>query len=173
MESQLHVVASIGFNSSRQNCMTIHHTDLHFLWAVGCLLVVKSIGEDQNTYLKGHEGKITTIVCSTQGDLVATGETLSGLAACIVWNLKSKRMLFRVKVHKQHVQSLSFNCNESLLVSVGGAEDRSQLVCWNLTEGRSQSTQPNELPNYEVTDIKFYNRDPNKFITGHNNGVRF
>ena len=98
---------------------------MQIMWAVGCLLVVKSIGEESNTYLKGHEGKITTIVCSKIGGLVATGEMSSGLAACIVWNLNKKSMMFRVKVHKQHVQSLSFSCDESLLISVGGAEDRS------------------------------------------------
>lgn len=84
----LNITASIGFNRSKKDCMMIHPSDMHFIWAQGCLLVIKSIGCDQNTYLKGHEGHIYTIVCSKSGDLIATGEQVgSGVqASLIVWD---------------------------------------------------------------------------------------
>jgi WD40 repeat protein len=95
-------------------------------------------------------------------------------AALIVWDFNLKTMLFRVKYHKQQVQNLSFNCDDTFLISVGGPEDRNQLVCWNLIEGRSEAAQPAvETLNQETTDVKFYSKDPTKFITGHNNGVKF
>ena len=59
------------------------------------------------------------------------------------------------------------------MISVGGAEDRSQLVLWNLKEGRSECAQPVSEPgNFEITDVKFYNRDPCKFVTGTNTGLK-
>jgi len=35
MEEQalLNVTASIGFNFSKQNCMLVHPSDMHFIWA--------------------------------------------------------------------------------------------------------------------------------------------
>jgi len=59
------------------------------------------------------------------------------------------------------------------LISVVVAEDSSQLVLWNLKEGRSECAQPiSEYSNFEYTDVKFYNRDPSKFVTGTNTGVK-
>jgi WD40 repeat protein len=134
-EAALDIAASIGFNFSRQPCFCIHPSDMHIVWAQGSVIVVKSIGEENNRYLKGHEGRITTITISLSGNLMATGEMARGVgqpAALIVWDFNRGQMQFRVKLHTQHVQSLSFNCEDTHLISVGGAEDRSRLVMWNL-----------------------------------------
>ena len=149
---------------------------MHFLWAQGCLLIIKSIGEEENGYLKGHSGKITTIACSASGDLIASGETCAQneQAAMIVWDFNERKMRFRVKYHTAQVQNLSFNSDESFLISVGGPVDRNQLVCWNLQKGQSQAVQPaSDVNNQETTTVRFYNHEADKFITGHNNGVKF
>jgi hypothetical protein len=100
-ESLLNITASIGFNQSRQNCIIVHPSDMHFLWAQGCLLVIKSIGVEENGYLKGHSGKITTIACSASGDLIASGESCfqNEQAAMIVWDFNERQMRFRVRYH--------------------------------------------------------------------------
>lgn len=124
----LNITASIGFNFSRQNCMVVHPTDMHFIWAQGTILVIKSIGKDENTYLKGHVGRISTIACSKSGKIIASGDYCrdpNDLAALIVWDFHTKVKLFRVRIHKQHVHSLSFNCDDTYLISVGGAADHS------------------------------------------------
>ncbi len=59
--SQLSVTASIGFNHVYKDCMVIHPSDMHFIWAQGRLIVIKSIGNEKNTYLKGHDGRISVI----------------------------------------------------------------------------------------------------------------
>lgn len=84
----LNISASIGFNNQHKDSVVVHPSDMHFLWAQGCVLVVKSIGQENNTYLKGHEGRICTITCSKNGALVATGESHnSGFnAAIIIWD---------------------------------------------------------------------------------------
>jgi hypothetical protein len=44
-ETSLNITASIGFNRTNNYTMVIHPSDMHFLWAQGRLLVVKSIGK--------------------------------------------------------------------------------------------------------------------------------
>ena len=63
-EAALNITASIGFNNSKQPCFCIHPSDMHIVWAQGTVIVIKSIGEDNNRYLKGHDGKVTTITIS-------------------------------------------------------------------------------------------------------------
>lgn len=76
--------------------MVVHPSDMHFLWATGPVLVMKSISKADNTYLKGHDGEICSIVCSNNGKLIASGEKIAaGLnAALIVWNFDTLDMLF-------------------------------------------------------------------------------
>jgi len=40
------------------------------------------------------------------------------------------------------VKALSFSCDEQYLASVGGTKDGSQLVLWNMDEGKSEIFQP-------------------------------
>lgn len=83
-------------------------------------------------------------------------------------------MLYRVRYHKQQVQNLTFSCNDQYLVSLGGLVDVNQVACWNMGEGKSEAVQfATDQVNQECTDIKFFNRDPTKFISVHNNAVKF
>ena len=55
---------------------------------------------------------------------------------------------------------MTFSFDDRYLISLGGAEDKNQLACWNLVEGRSECTQNvTEETNQECTDVKFYNLD--------------
>lgn len=124
--------------------MVIHPSDMHFIWAIGRTVVIKSIESDQNTYLKGHEGRICQIAVSKSGALLATGEQVGKgvVSAVIVWDFAQRDMLYRVRYHKETVQALSFSCDEAFLVSLGGITDGSQLVVWNMAEGRSEANSP-------------------------------
>jgi WD40 repeat protein len=142
--SVLNIAASIGFNNYQKDSLCIHPSDLHLIWAQGSVLVVKSIGQDNNSYLKGHEGKVTTITCSKNGHLLASGEDRGqGLQACmIVWDFNTHEMLYRVRYHKVNVRALSFSADSMFLVSLGGIADGNQIVCWNMNEGRSEAVMP-------------------------------
>jgi len=108
---------------------------------------------------------------------MATGEMCKKTqdqAALIVWDFDRMQMMFRVKIHMHHVQSLAFNCDDTYMISIGGHHDQSRLVLWNLKEGKSEAAQPlSDIGNSETTDVKFYHKEPTKFITGHNNGLKF
>jgi len=56
--------------------MVIHPSDLHFIWAQGRTVVIKSVEKAGNTYLKGHDGRICTIACSKSGKIFASGDVM-------------------------------------------------------------------------------------------------
>ena len=64
------------------------------------------------------------------------------VVAVIVWDFEQRDMLYRVRYHQETIQALSFSCDESYLISLGGISDGNQLVVWNMTEGRSESNSP-------------------------------
>lgn len=90
MENYLEVLNNMGINCRTQNCMVIHPSEMHMIYAVGSLLVVKSVDSEQDRYLKGHAGMITSVTCSSNGNLVASGEqhdpSSEEAAALIVWD---------------------------------------------------------------------------------------
>lgn len=142
----LQVEANVGINCHSKNCMVIHPSEMYMIYAAGSLLVVKSVDDSKDKYLKGHNGKIHCIQVSTHGELMASGEVhdqrSDDAAALIVWDFASLEIMYRVRYHKQMVQAMSFNCDERLLVSVGGVRDGCQLVVWNMSEGKSEVFMP-------------------------------
>ena len=85
--------------------MVIHPSDMHFIWAQGRTVVIKSIDTEQNTYLKGHEGRICQIAISKTGALLATGEQMGPetVSAVIVWDFDQRDMLYRVRYHNEAI----------------------------------------------------------------------
>ena len=85
--------------------MVVHPSDMHFIWAIGRTVVIKSIESDQNTYLKGHEGRICQIAISKSGALLATGEQMGKgvISAVIVWDFEQRDMLYRVRYHNETI----------------------------------------------------------------------
>ena len=86
----MEVDGNIGMNCRTNNCMVIHPAELHMIYAVGSLLVVKSVDSDRDRYLVGHSSSITYITVSKNGNLIGSAETQDSkseeLAALIVWD---------------------------------------------------------------------------------------
>ena len=101
--THLGISASIGFNFTYKDCMVVHPSDLHMIWATGRTVFIKSIDSERNQYLKGHDGRICQIAISPSGALLATGEQMAPgfQAAVIVWDFDKRDMLFRVKYHRE------------------------------------------------------------------------
>jgi len=87
--------------------MVIHPSEMFMIYAVGSLLVVKSVDDSKDKYLKGHSGKINYITVSKTGALVASGEAheqrSEECAALVVWDFASLEIMYRVRYHKQMV----------------------------------------------------------------------
>ena len=92
-ESYLEVDSNIGINSGSKNCLVIHPSELFMIYAVGSLVVIKSVDGEKDKYLKGHGARVSFITCSKQGNLICSGETheqrSSEAAALIVWDFHS------------------------------------------------------------------------------------
>jgi WD40 repeat protein len=142
MSNYLEIEGNIGINCRSSNCMVIHPSELHMVFAVGSLIVVKSVEHERDRYLYGHTARVNYITISNNGNLMGSAETqdirTAEQAALIVWDFNSLEILYRVKYHKQCVRALSFSCNEGLLASIGGKQDGNQLVVWNMDEGKSE-----------------------------------
>jgi len=54
MENYIEVQNNIGINCKEINCMVVHPSEMHMIYAAGALLIIKSIDSEQDRYLKGH-----------------------------------------------------------------------------------------------------------------------
>lgn len=74
------------------------------LYAVGSMLVIKSVDGSKDKYLRGHNSRIVFITVSKQGNLLASAECQDirseENAALIVWDFNTLEILYRVKYHK-------------------------------------------------------------------------
>ena len=77
-------------NCRTPNCLVIHPKEMHMIYAVGSLLVVKSVMDEKDRYLVGHGSTITYINSSKSGNLLCSGETQDvkkeEIASLIVWD---------------------------------------------------------------------------------------
>lgn len=135
--------SNIGLNCISKNCLLIHPSETFMIFALGSMVVIKSVNDEKDKYLRGHSAIVNCLAVSKRGNLIASGEahhySSEETASLIVWDFQNQQILYRVRYHKQMIQSLSFSCDESYLVSVGGAKDGNQLVIWNMSEGRSEA----------------------------------
>ena len=65
---------NIGINCTHKNCLVIHPSEMYMLYAVGSMLVIKSVDGSKDKFLKGHSSRIAFITVSKQGNLIASGE---------------------------------------------------------------------------------------------------
>ena len=127
MESYLRLETNIGINSKTYKCMAIHPSEMHMVYSVGSMLVIKSVDNDHDEYLYGHSTLINFITVSNSGNLIASSEAFDShseeSAALIVWDFYQREILYRVRYHKQMVRAMSFNCTDDYLASIGGLKD--------------------------------------------------
>jgi len=70
----LQLEANIGLNCATKNCLAIHPSELYMVYALGSLLVVKSVDGSKDAYLEGHTARIHCVTISQKGNLIASGE---------------------------------------------------------------------------------------------------
>lgn len=64
----------MGLNCRAAHCMVIHPSEMHMIYAVGSVLVVKSVESEADRYLRGHSALVTFVTVSKSGSLMASGE---------------------------------------------------------------------------------------------------
>ena len=82
--------SSIGLNCVSKNCLLIHPSETYMIFAVGSMVVVRSVNDDRDRFLRGHTALVHCLAVSSRGNLLASGEvhdqTSQDSAALIVWD---------------------------------------------------------------------------------------
>ena len=73
-KKELEIVGNIGINCNRKNLLQIHPNEMHMIYSIGSLLVVRSVDGSKDRYLDGHQSEICCITISKQGNRIASGE---------------------------------------------------------------------------------------------------
>jgi WD40 repeat protein len=90
-------------------------------------------------------------------------------ADAILWDLESRTMLHRLRLHKVKVQALSFSCNELYLASLGGPDDNN-LVIWDIETGKAVCGSP--ASNDSAFALSFVNNSDFTLVTAGNYNLR-
>jgi len=169
---RLSLESAIGFGGHVPGGLHIHPGGKHLLYALGSCIVIREIGNPQNTaFLMGHNDRVCCVQVSKSGKYVASGQvTHMGFQADIcVFDFESRKLVHRMMLHKVKVQALAFSADEKYLASIGGQDDNT-LVVWDLSTGRPLCGGPasNELS----LCIAFFNQSSDKIITGGSGVLR-
>lgn len=168
---ELELGAVIGFSGQVIQGLILHPDNEHLVYPLGSTIVIRHVVSRTQSFLRGHDQKVSCITLSKSGTYLASGQqTHMGFQAeIIIWNFANRTPHQRMKLHKVLIQSLSFSCDESYLASLGGQDDN-LLIIWEVSTGRGFcSTSIGHDPGYEV---KFYNNSNNKLITVQNLNVK-
>ncbi|KAL0210602.1 hypothetical protein RCL1_005038 [Eukaryota sp. TZLM3-RCL] len=132
----------IGVNGSvPEGLLFIPNSD-HFITALGCNLVIRSLSD--STYkqiLNGHSDDITCFSLSHSGKYLVSGQkTHAGFVAdAIVWNLQDLSMVQRLSLHRQHISAVTFSSDDSFVATLGGIDDN-LLALWEFDSSYSSLT---------------------------------
>eukprot|EP00040_Diaphanoeca_grandis_P011351 m.58143 g.58143 ORF g.58143 m.58143 type:complete len:615 (+) comp22504_c0_seq1:188-2032(+) len=144
LAKQLSLESVIGFGGGVKNGLIVHVDREHLLYPLGCNVVVEKIaGKRTQSFLKGHDDFVSVVTVSKSGKYVASGQVnkKGGEAMIIVWDFQSRTELHRLKLHRQHIESLSISPNDLYLVSLGGPDD-STVALWDLVTGKALAGSP-------------------------------
>ena len=74
---ELELRTVIGQQQKFNNTFVVHPSDNFIIYALGSVIVIKSLLDLSDTYhLKGHEGQVCIITVSKSGKLLGSGEQL-------------------------------------------------------------------------------------------------
>ncbi|OMJ85317.1 hypothetical protein SteCoe_13415 [Stentor coeruleus] len=165
MELQLGAV--IGFTGQVVQGLILHPDNEHLIYPLGSTIVVRHVISRVQSFLRGHDQRVSCITVSRSGTFLASGQqTHMGFQAeIIIWNFQTKTAFHRMKLHKVMIQSLSFSCDEAYLASLGGQDDN-MMIIWEVSTGKGFcSTNIGHEPGY---DVQFFNNSNNKLISVQN-----
>jgi len=163
----LELVRTMGFNGTLQNGLHIHPDGSHSIYALGSTVVIESLKDKSQVFLRGHTNTVSCLTISPTGKYIASGqETHMGFKAdIIVWDYNKKEFYANFPLHKVRVEALSFSCNEKYLVSLGGQDDGS-VVVWSIEKKESICGEDAAIPSAgNATVVACAKQNENQFVT--------
>lgn len=172
--SQLELIRTLGFNGTLHAGLHIHPDGEHMIYALGSTVVIQNLKNKTQRLLRGHTNTVSCIAISPSGKFIASGqETHMGFKADIIaWDYERKQAFAKFELHKVRVEALSFSCDDSYLVSLGGQDDGS-VVVWSLESreavcGHSAATASAG----NATVVACAKQNPNQFVTAGDHTLR-
>ena len=85
--------ANIGLNCISKNCLLIHPSETYMIFALGSMVVVRSVADEKDRFMRGHAAIVNCLAVSSRGNLIASGEAhdygSEESAALIVWDFNN------------------------------------------------------------------------------------
>jgi WD40 repeat protein len=181
----LKIKSVIGFNGKVTN--GLHYTPCggYIVYPLGSFVVLKNLKTDKESFLEGHTREISCLTISSDGSLVASGQTsLMGVKAdVIVWDLVSAIrkldagevmqgdavLIHRLRQHLGHVRCVDFSYKGDFLATMGGQDDNAILV-WSMRTGNAVCGGSAGSDSGYV--VKWLNNRNDRFVSAGNFHVR-
>ncbi|XP_038597985.1 cilia- and flagella-associated protein 52 isoform X1 [Tachyglossus aculeatus] len=171
---QLELEAVIGFNGHVPTGLMCHPDQEHYIYPLGCTVLIQAINHNTQHFLQGHTNNIACVTVSPSGLFIASGQvTFMGFKADIIlWDYEKREMLARLSLHKGKVEALAFSPNDRYLVSLGGPDDGS-VVLWSVAQRDAICGSPAAGLNVgNATTLIYSNCRDEMFVTAGNGTIR-
>ncbi|XP_074870560.1 cilia- and flagella-associated protein 52 isoform X2 [Carettochelys insculpta] len=171
---ELELQAVIGFNGHIPSGLICHPDREHFVYPLGCTIIIQSLNNNTQAFLHGHTNNVSCVAVSRSGCYVASGQiTFMGFKADIIlWDYKKRELLARLSLHKGKIEKLAFSPNDLYLVSLGGQDDGS-VVVWSIAKKDAICGSPASARSAgNATVLAFSNCRDETFVSAGNGTIR-
>ena len=183
----LELTAALGFSGKVPSGLQYLPGGTHIVYPLGASVVVRSISTGKQAFLDPQaegESSVTCLAASKDGRYLASGHAAFGQAKAFsyLWDLpraiancdngtpsSGGCLLHSLQQHKGKVQSVDFNCDGNLLLTLGGQDDN-DIVVWDVTTGRGICGSP--AANDDSHCVKWLNARNDRFVTCGENHLR-
>lgn len=167
----------VGFEGRVRDGLIYHPDGEWILYPLGATIVAKNIQTGHQEFLDGHTNAVSSLALSHDGNKLASGQVAdSGFTAeVIIWDLTiafkgdNKAVpgevgrlakIHTLSLHMVSVVDVGFNCDDTVLATLGGDKDGNRLALWDVKDGKAkqQSISPG------TKTLCWFRNDPNRFI---------
>lgn len=125
---------AIGYSAEFLNSIIIHPNLQNYVYITGACVIICEIDNLQGqTFLRGHDDKVTCVAVSADGFLLASGQRGYN-SDVIVWDLNTRSVKYRLSEHDNEIKCLDFSHDSRLLCTCGSATDGKMFI-WDMATG--------------------------------------
>jgi len=166
----IEVEHAIGFNGLVPDSIALLDNN-NFVVVSGASAIICDLNDPhKQSFLAGHSDLLSCMAVSPKGTLLATGQ-LGPAGDVVVWDIASKKQLFRLAEHNDTVACMAFSDDSRFLATVGGPSD-GKIFVFDMQTGNmvaSCNNRPTDCMLLKwagrVKNVKRRNTDKYQFAT--------